>query len=348
MFNVLALETTRACTNRCKYCYGSGRSTFGNMSDEVIQKSLDYMQQQSCKEYHISLLGGEPTLRLKYILPIIQRQKDNFEKQITISLNTNGLLFDENMCQLLKPFEPHLAISLDGPKEIHDLNRIDVRGNGTYDRLLNNIPLILDYFPTAFCQSTFTPDTIFALSDSYFLAKELGFKEWYWAPDLYESKWEQKHFDILQEQLNLIAKDYFNQNEIKYKGFENIDLRNGGNSRFKSNSHCLLVHYDGLAKISRLNATVIDAKEDSFWFIGNILNGIDKNKIDQWKNRYQCNADQLYYSYNSSNVCEKCPAKDICFNTKNPYLYKIKCEQPRMQCEQKKAITQAILSFNNQ
>ena len=318
------------------------------MGNDIIQASLDYMQSQPCEKYHISLLGGEPSLRLKYILPIIQKQKDSFDKEITISLNTNGLLFDEKMCKQLTPFKPHLAISLDGPKEIHDLNRIDVFGKGTYDRLIEKLPMILEYFPDAFCQATFTPATIYALSDSYFLAKELGFKEWYWAPDLYESKWQQLHFDILQEQLNIIAKDYFNQTAIKYKGFDRAIDRNNGNNRFKSESHCLLIHYDGIAKISRLNATVIDSKEDSNWFIGNILAGIDEEKISKWKERYGENADQLYFSYNSKNICEKCPANNICFQTSNPYLYKIKCEQPRMQCEQKKAILTAIQSFKNQ
>lgn len=348
MFNVLALETTRACTNRCKYCYGSGRSTFGNMSAEVIQASLNYMQSQPSNHYHISLLGGEPSLRLPFILPLIQKQKDQYDKNITISLNTNGLLFNEKMCEELKIFQPHLAISLDGVKPLHDFNRIDVHGNGTYDRLIEKLPMLLDYFPDAFCQSTFTPETIHGLSDSYFLAKDLGFKEWYWAPDLYESKWQQIHFDILQEQLNIIAKDYFNQNIIKYRGFENFQNRNPGNNRFEENSHCLLIHYDGIAKISRLNATIVDLNEDSNWFIGNILSGIDNEKIQKWEKRYGANADQLYYSYNSKNVCAVCPANNICFDTKNPYLYKIKCEQPRIQCEQKRAIIQAALSFQNQ
>ena len=101
--------------------------------------------------------------------------------------------------------------------------------------------------------------------------------------------------NILTGKTNILgesfAKDYFNQTAIKYKGFDRAIDRNNGNNRFKSESHCLLIHYDGIAKISRLNATVIDSKEDSNWFIGNILAGIDEEKISKWKERYGENAD---------------------------------------------------------
>ena len=66
-------------------------------------------------------------------------------------------------------------------------------------KLIEKIPLILTNFPLNFCQATFTPETIENLSNSYFLAKELGFAEWYWAPDIYNSNWEEKHFQIIKE-----------------------------------------------------------------------------------------------------------------------------------------------------
>ena len=344
-FNTLALELTRACPNRCKYCYGQGRVVNGNMSEEVILASLNYFKKQN--EFSISLLGGEPVLRLNTFLPILEKFLQNNNNKISLSLNTNALLFNKNLCEKLKKFNPKIAISLDGPKEIHDFNRIDVYNNGTYERVVEKIPLILDYFPDAFCQATFTPDTIYGLSDSYFLAKDLGFKEWYWAPDLYNSEWKEIHFLELEKQMKIISNDYFQQNKILYKPFERLEDRNKGNLRFKKDTHCLLVAPDGLSKISRVNATIIDIESDKEWYIGNILNGLDKEKIENWINKYGEEADRLYYAFNTRSECSQCLANNICYNTEhsleNIYLYKIQCQQPRIQCEQKKAIMKALI-----
>ena len=343
-FNTLALELTRVCPNRCKYCYGQGREVSQTMNNEVILKSLEYFKTQ--KKIFISLLGGEPTLRIKNFLSTLEDFLKINNNEIFLSLNTNGLFFNQELCDKLKKFNPKIAISLDGPKEIHDFNRVDIYNKGTYDRVIEKIPLILKNFPDSFCQATFTPETIHGLSDSYFLAKELGFKEWYWAPDLYNSNWKEQHFLELEKQMKIIAKDYFNQNQILYKPFEKDEERNQGNLRFKKDTHCLLVEPSGLCKISRLNATVIDIDSDKEWYIGNILNGLDNKKIENWINKYGEEADRLYYAYNTRSECSKCLANKICFNTEhlldNPYLYKIQCQQPRIQCEQKKAIMKAM------
>ena len=311
-WSVLALELTRSCTNRCTYCYGSGRPIVGNMQEDVIRAALD-MFKDGDKPFHISLLGGEPSLRLWHFLPILAEY--NFGDKVSISVNTNAQIWTEDMCKQLSQFEARLAISLDGPAVAHNLCRKKVNGSDTYDDVIKNIPMLLKYFPKSFCQATFTPDTIRYLSDSYFLAKQLGFKEWYWAPDLYNSKWTEKEFDILNKELEVIAQDYFNQDQIVYRSFIVSDEFNSGNARFRNNQKCLLVDPDGRMKISRLNATVVPPQEDELWYIGNVLTGIDEQKIQNWEDRYGKDADELYYAYNIKSVCDKCAAKAICYDS---------------------------------
>ena len=43
IFNVLGLELTNACPNRCKYCYNEDRLMKGNMSKDLIYKALTFM-----------------------------------------------------------------------------------------------------------------------------------------------------------------------------------------------------------------------------------------------------------------------------------------------------------------
>ena len=347
IFNVLALVLTNACPNRCKYCYNKERIIYGNMSSQIIQAAFQIMEKQPISQYHISLLGGEPYLRLKVFFKEYNNLLKETSKNISITINTNGLLWTQKVCEEINQYKNiSLAISLDGPKKIHDLNRISAQGQGTYDILIKKIPMLLKYFPDSLCQTTFTPSTISGLSDSYFLAKELGFKKWYWAPDLYESLWQEQDYKILNKQLQIIAKDYFQQNKIQYAGFDLNNMRNLGNPRFAKNSHVLRVDTTGTLTISRINATLVNPIDEEEWNIGNVLNGIDKEKEDNWINKYGENADKLYYAYNLKEVCNQCFAKHICFDTKhsfnNPYLFKIQSNQPRIQCEQKKAIMNAI------
>ena len=347
IFNVLGLELTNACSNRCKYCYNEDRNMKGNMSNNIINKALEFMNNQPINEFHISLLGGEPSLRLQHFFTVYDEFLLHTDKQIGITINTNGLFWKKKLCDQLTTYKNiRLAISLDGPKDIHDKNRVDVHGNGTYDILIDKIPMLLSYFPTSLCQATFTPDTIYKLSDSYFLAKELGFKEWYWAPDLYESSWSYNDFIVLNKQLKIIAKDYFNQNQIFYRGLEQENYRNCGNPRFANDSHILLIDTNGNMRIGRINATCINPQEDLEWIIGNVEYGINQQQLTNWINKYGINADTLYFAYNQKETCKQCKANHICYNTQhnldNPFLFQIQCQQPRIQCEQKKALMNLI------
>lgn len=347
IFNTLAIELSRACMNKCKYCYNA-EEKINNLSTQDIYQGLNiFLKQTNEKNVYISLLGGEPLIRInQYIEAEEKIKQEKQEKILHHTINTNGLLLDSFMIQKIKKLNPHLALSLDGPKIIHDFNRITKKNTGTYDQLIKLLPEILENFPDTLCQATFTPETINYLSDSYFLAKELNFNEWYWAPDLYTSIWQEKHFKILEEQLKIIALDYKKNKQIIYKPFEkNNEEYNKGNLRFCNNSKVLLLQSDKKFKISRVNATKVPTDLDQYWYIGTIKEGLNLERILQWEQMFNLNADKFYYAYNMKNICEKCLAKNICFNSshndKTSYEYKIQCFQPRMQCEQKKTIMTA-------
>lgn len=63
-------------------------------------------------------------------------------KVIKFSVTTNGTLFNERIIRLLKKYPFNVLISLDGPKEIHDKNRVFANGKGSYDVLMKNLTQI--------------------------------------------------------------------------------------------------------------------------------------------------------------------------------------------------------------
>ena len=66
-------------------------------------------------------------------------------KNITNSLQTNGLLIDDDWCKFLKENNFLVGLSLDGNKDIHNKYRKDIFGNGTFDRVFNSLKLLQDY-----------------------------------------------------------------------------------------------------------------------------------------------------------------------------------------------------------
>lgn len=83
--------------------------------------------------------GGEPTLMG---LEFFERSIDLVEKYrksgqvVRHTLQTDGLLLDEEWCAFFKRHGFLVSLSVDGPREVHDVYRVDRDGIGTFDRVI--------------------------------------------------------------------------------------------------------------------------------------------------------------------------------------------------------------------
>ena len=88
----------------------------------------------------INFSGGEPLLKWNLIKKIITTTVNEFpSKKVQWFINTNGMLLTEDKFDFLKKEKIMIRVSLDGPKEIHDRNRIDINSNGTFDKIISNL-----------------------------------------------------------------------------------------------------------------------------------------------------------------------------------------------------------------
>lgn len=62
-------------------------------------------------------------------------------------MTINGTLLTDEIIKFMKDNEVSLLISMDGPKEIHDKNRVFSNGMGSFDKIMNNINKIKVKFP---------------------------------------------------------------------------------------------------------------------------------------------------------------------------------------------------------
>ncbi len=65
--------------------------------------------------------------------------------RIENTLQTNGILLDDEWCRFLKEHEFLVGLSLDGPREMHDAYRVDKSGRPTFDKVMHAARLLQDY-----------------------------------------------------------------------------------------------------------------------------------------------------------------------------------------------------------
>ena len=64
----------------------------------------------------------------------------NKNKKLYFSFTTNAVLMTEEIAKELAQYENFgVLVSIDGPREVHDLYRVDVSGKGTFDRALRGL-----------------------------------------------------------------------------------------------------------------------------------------------------------------------------------------------------------------
>ncbi|MBD7912581.1 Cys-rich peptide radical SAM maturase CcpM [Clostridium cibarium] len=162
--NMIILQVTQQCNFRCKYCvysdgYENRKYTNQVMSIETAKRGIDFLLKHSAnsESVHIAFYGGEPLLRFDFIKECIEYAKEQFEgKKLLFNMTTNGSLIDDTVIEYLVENNMGLVISLDGPKNIHDKNRV-FAGNkcGTFDKVIETLEMIRTKYPSYFKEKVF-------------------------------------------------------------------------------------------------------------------------------------------------------------------------------------------------
>jgi len=157
----LILNVTDNCNMRCKYC------TFGDnypyaksyadtmMSFSIMKMGMDYFFQhaKNSQKVYISFYGGEPLLNFdlvkrgtEYALELSKKHK----KKVQFRITTNFTLVTSEILRFLIQNNFYITVSLNGPKEVHDRERVFKNGQGTFDTIMRNLRLLkrisADYF----------------------------------------------------------------------------------------------------------------------------------------------------------------------------------------------------------
>jgi len=164
---------TQDCNLKCSYCYehNKTKNSFNvDLVKQIITNELAIKDKYS--EICFDFFGGEPFLEFKKIREIVDFFKDKqFDKKIYFFAGTNGTLITKEIQNWLLENRDifQIALSLDGTKEMHDMNR-----SNSYD--LIPIEFFANKFQYLTVKATISPQTINTLSDGIIHLHSLGFK----------------------------------------------------------------------------------------------------------------------------------------------------------------------------
>ncbi|SHJ58940.1 radical SAM/SPASM domain-containing protein [Paramaledivibacter caminithermalis] len=140
---------TNDCNLRCTYCYaneGSYNKKIGKLSKKAAKQAIDNFYDHYNHIKQISFFGGEPLLNYdtvdyicRYVTNLFDKHK--IKSMPMFSMVTNCTLINDRVLETFKNYNLKIVASLDGPKEINDLQRIKKNGTGSFGIIDRNLKL---------------------------------------------------------------------------------------------------------------------------------------------------------------------------------------------------------------
>lgn len=313
---------TKDCQLACKYCYLVGKNSSERMSWNVAKQAIDYILSHESEFPEESVvwdfIGGEPFLEVDLIEKICDYLKKkmfarnhHWFNSYRFSFSTNGINYgSEKVQRFIEKNHNHLSIGLtiDGTKRKHDLNRIwkpvgeDLlrmeRGlpfheKGSYDDVVKNIPLWLSQFPNASTKVTISSADIPYVKESVIHLFSLGIMDVN-INCVGENVWKKGDDLLFEEQLMELADTMIDEDLFKtyHCSFFVESLGKPLNRKYENQNWC------GAGRMLSIDASgnfypctrfaQFSLRDKKAWIIGNIHDGIDKNKLRPFLSLDRC------------------------------------------------------------
>jgi uncharacterized protein len=148
--NVTVL-TTLQCNFACDYCFQGDHGDYNKHADrmslDMAVKVGDWMERELDRvrpeKLVLTFFGGEPLLNLPVMYELAGRMWHATESRdiaMYVNIITNGLLLTPEVVDRMLPYGLNgIKITLDGDKDAHNRMRPLRGGQGTFDRIIENI-----------------------------------------------------------------------------------------------------------------------------------------------------------------------------------------------------------------
>lgn len=147
-FRSAIVKVASRCNLNCSYCYMYNKSDRSFVRqprfmapetvDALVRELAAHCRSHGLATFTIGFHGGEPLLAPPdFYRAFVARTREAFSPDITprFSMQTNGVLLTPTWCTLLRELGIQVGISIDGPPAIHDAQRVDHGGRGSFARV---------------------------------------------------------------------------------------------------------------------------------------------------------------------------------------------------------------------
>lgn len=158
--DTVLIKVASRCNINCNYCYvfNMGGDNWSRqeklMTKDTIDAVCNSLSALTCyqkKPFSVVLHGGEPlllgALKLSYLFHSLRNSLPDY---YPISIQTNGILITNEILDICSDFKITVAVSIDGPKHVHDKSRITHKGTGTFEDVLRGIELLTSHSDSDF------------------------------------------------------------------------------------------------------------------------------------------------------------------------------------------------------
>jgi uncharacterized protein len=183
--SLIVIQPTPFCNIDCSYCYLAQRHDRTTLSIDNLRRIFQKLLTFPTISQHVTVVwhAGEPlVLGADYYETAFSSIRELCADRLKVehSFQTNGMLINDDWCDLFERWDVGLGLSIDGPKYIHDAARKTRSGRGTYEKAMSgvdclrrrNIPF---YVITVLTKAALLdPEGMFAFYEEYGI-QDVGF-----------------------------------------------------------------------------------------------------------------------------------------------------------------------------
>lgn len=149
VIDTVLLKIVSRCNLDCSYCYVYH---MGDDSWRVQPKRMPWAVQLATvrqlgnlylhqgKPFSVVLHGGEPLLMgADRLHRLCGHLRGALPTPCGIHVQTNGVMLTDEFIDIFVKFSIGVSVSIDGPSEVHDLFRLDYKGRGSHQRVVNAV-----------------------------------------------------------------------------------------------------------------------------------------------------------------------------------------------------------------
>lgn len=184
--NYLIKPASSLCNLRCRYCFyadeavNRAQESMGIMSAGTVETLLDetFRVIEPGGSIFFAFQGGEPTVAgLDYFRDFVRQARAKCPANVCIyfSIQTNGTLLDAEWAQFFHDEKFLVGLSVDGYKELHNINRVDAQGKDTWNRVTRALTLLQKYQVDVNALCVVTGSCARSPEKTYRQLKKLGF-----------------------------------------------------------------------------------------------------------------------------------------------------------------------------